>query len=381
MRLLLPGLIDGHVHLREPGLTHKGDMETETRSALAGGVTTVCDMPNTVPPTVTVDALRDKVERAERITDCDIRFFFGVTKPEHLEELWRAAADARLRPRLCGVKCFLDHSTGNQGVEENLLEEAFKSCAELGLVAACHCEDPAINARAKEAETATDIATHSRMRPPTSEAAAVRSAITLAREHGTKLHIAHLSTRGGLALVRAAKGEGVSVTCEAAPHHLFLTVDDYAVLGAFGKMNPPLRTGEDRDALWAGIADGAIDCIATDHAPHMREEKQAGDPLSAPSGVPGVETMLPLLLTVAAGGWPHPSSQRPDTRLAIEDIVRLCFENPNRIFHLGRKEGDVSIEVDPEKEWVIHGKDLHAKCGWTPYEGWRVKGKVTRVVR
>jgi dihydroorotase len=227
---------------------------------------------------------------------------------------------------------------------------------------------------------------HSEMRPPSSEIAAVKRAIGLAREYSTQFHVAHLSTAGGLQLVREAKKEGLSVTCEVAPHHLFLTVDDYQTLGALGKMNPPLRSKEDQAALWVGIADGTVDCIATDHAPHTLDEKQCEDPLKAPSGVPGVETMLPLLLTVAAGGWPHPTGEKVANcpserqgragRLQITDIIRLCFENPNRIFGLGKKKDEHQIQIDVDKEWIIEGKNLHSKCGWTPFEGWRVVGKV-----
>jgi dihydroorotase len=140
-------------------------------------------------------------------------------------------------------------------------------------------------------------------------------------------------------------------------------------------MNPPLREADDQAALWAGIADGTIDCIATDHAPHTLEEKRSGKALEAPSGVPGVETMLPLLLTVASGKWPHPSSSSPVSTFTTEDIVRLCFTNPNRIFRLGASD-EPRVSIDLSTEWVIEGARLHSKCGWTPYEGWKVIGKI-----
>lgn len=383
--LLFPGLIDCHVHLREPGLTQKGDMETETRAARAGGVTTVCDMPNTVPPTVTAATLREKISLAKRIKDCDIRFFFGIVEPSHVEELREVCKDAKLRSRLCGAKVFLDHSTGDQKASYEAAGAAFAACAELGLTLTAHCEDPGVNAAAKASVSRTDIAAHSLLRPPEAEEASVRAAIDLARRHGTHLHIAHLSTREGVDLVRNAKRDRLPITCEVAPHHLFLTVDDYETLGTLAKMNPPVRTVEHRDALWAAIEDGTVDCIATDHAPHTLSEKKNHDSLKAPSGVPGVETMLPLLLTVASGGWPHPSSKRPHIAFSSQDIVRLCFENPNRIFGLRKKnvsEGAPAdlILVDPDETWTIRGKDLRSKCGWTPYEGWQVRGKVRRVI-
>ncbi len=390
-KLLFPGLIDCHVHFREPGITQKETMATGAAAALAGGVTTVCEMPNTVPPTVTVAALADKVRRwdslqsvtpsssalsAERIEG---RFFFGATEPAHLltlRELWTGSSEElqRLKKRCCGLKLYFDHSTGDQKAEGGVIDDAFKLCAELNIPVVCHCEDPEINQAARATyQHSKDIADHSRMRPPESEEKSIKDALALAKKYGTRLHVAHLSTTGGLELIRAAKKSSISVTCEVAPHHLFLTVDDYKTLGTLAKMNPPLRTREHQEALWRRIADGTIDCIATDHAPHTLEEKKCEDPLKAPSGVPGVETMLPLLLTAASEG-----------KLRHSDIVRLCFDNPNRIFALGKQgitEGAPAdlILVDPKKEWVIKGKELHSKCQWTPYEDWHVSGKVVRV--
>jgi len=406
-KLLFPGLIDCHVHFREPGLEQKETMATGSAAALAGGVTTVCEMPNTIPPTVTVVALADKVRRAEKLRinpstefipsafeglrtgneelKIDVRFFFGATKPSHLQalrELWTGASEElqRLKARCCGLKLYFDHSTGNQGADMRVIEEAFKLCAELKIPVVCHCEDARVNQESRSKNKELCIDAHSRIRPPESEVKAIQNALALAKKYDTRLHIAHVSTRGGLELIRAAKQSGITVTCEVAPHHLFLTVEDYVTLGTLAKMNPPLRSREHQEALWKGIEDGTIDCIATDHAPHTLKEKQSGSPLEAPSGVPGVETMLPLLMSVASGQWPHPS---PHTTYHIPhtDILRLCFTNPNRIFSLG-KQGiaeDASADlilVDPKTEWTIMGKELHSKCGWTPYEGWSVRGKI-----
>ena len=399
--ITLPSLIDCHVHFREPGLEHKGTMATEAAAALAGGVTTVCEMPNTKPPTVTVAAFADKVRRAEslktqdtRYKNFDIRFFFGVTEMGHLEELrslWTDPAHATLKARCCGVKLYLDHSTGNQKAEDVVVEEAFRTCAELDCLIVAHCEDADINAAALMNVTrdpasprlrgagmghGTTVDLHSRARPPESEEKSIRDAIAMAKKYGTRFHIAHLSTKGGLDTVRAAKKEGLPVTCEVAPHHLFLTTDDYATLGTLVKMNPPLRTKDHQEALWEGITDGTIDCCATDHAPHTLEEKRGGNPLGTPSGVPGVATMLPLLITVAAGKWPGPKLQTANYKLQTIDIVRLCFTNHNRIFRLGKDPSAVHTTIDPDAEWIIRGRDLPSKCGWSPYEGWRVWGKI-----
>ncbi len=363
----LPGLIDCHVHFREPGFEHKATMKSEAASARAGGVLTVCEMPNTNPPCVTVDALRQKIDIADGITDCDIRFFFGLTEAAHIEELRTAWTDPELKRRLCGVKLYLDHSTGNQKVEGGIVEDIFKVCAELGATLVAHCEDADINAAAAKhirdnGGDENDVSLHSLMRPSASEAKAVEYAIGLSEKHGTAFHVAHLSTAQALQHIRQAKADGARVSCEVAPHHLFLSIEDYEHLGTLGKMNPPLRPRSDVDALWLGIEDGTVDCIATDHAPHTLEEKQVQPALSAPSGVPGVETMLPLLLT----------------KLSPEQITKLCYENPNRIFNLGASD-EPRITINLDEEYEIRAADLHSKCTWTPFEGMVAKGRVTEV--
>ena len=409
--LIFPGLIDCHVHFREPGNTDAEDMESGAASAIAGGVTTVCDMPNTNPPTCTREALADKIERAKRIEGCDIRFFFGITQMSHLKELESVDTND-----ICGVKLYFDHSTGDQKANEDVIEEAFELCAKKNLTVVCHAEDAEINAAAKKLVRQDVIEAHSLNRPVASEVKAIKDAIALSKKHGTHLHIAHLSTSDGLDLVKKAKAEGVNVTCEVAPHHLFLSVDDYETLGTLAKMNPPLRTRDHCEALMKGVIDGSVDCIATDHAPHTLKSKQSENPMEAPSGVPGVETMLPLLLN--AGIEP-------------QRILSLCFTLPNRIFNLGKtclpavapsrsptststkfeeykeerrlgkpevqvgKPADLTLvnpglpAIAPPKtaltkksgaeagqSWRIHEKDLKSKCGWTPYEGWKVTGRV-----
>lgn len=395
-KLLFPGFIDCHVHFREPGLEHKATMKSESEAAMAGGVTTVCEMPNTIPPTVTVAALADKVRRAESLKKqdsrqkFDMRFFFGITEEIHLatlRELLDSSSEEtqRLKKYLCGVKLYLDHSTGDQKVHSEMLDDIFKACAEHNIVIVAHCEDPAMNTNAAAQNKRTDIAAHSLIRPAESESAAIDDAISLAKKHGTQFHVAHLSTERGLHLVRQAKADGLPVTCEVAPHHLFFTTDDYEKLGTLIKMNPPIRSREHVEALWQGIADRTVDCISTDHAPHTLEEKRNNEPLKAPSGVPGVETMIPLLLSVSAGHWPHHRSGHTDFAFSPSDIHRLCFANPNRIFSLGREDltdgaRTPVVVVDPAAEWQIKGSQLHSLCGWTPYEGWRVKGAVVSIV-
>lgn len=378
--VVFPGLIDCHVHFREPGFEHKATMKSEAASARAGGVTCVCDMPNTDPPTTTIIALSDKIRRAREVTDCDIRFFFGVTSGIHLatlKDLWTSNSEElqQFKKYCCGVKLFLDHSTGNQKIEEDLLDEVFLACAECHIPIIAHCEDPQMNADALAANSETDVSAHSAIRTSKSEATAIKKAIALVKIHGTAFHVAHLSSKRGLDLIVAAKKEGLPVTCEVAPHHLLLSELDYKTLGTLCKMNPPVRTVADNEALWQALEDGTIDCVATDHAPHTLAEKKEWEmhpgmsALDAPSGVPGVETALPILLY----------------RLQPERIHALMFHNPNRIFGLGKEDlvvgshADIVI-VDPLVKREIHAADLHSKCGWTPFEGREVRGQVVRVV-
>lgn len=378
--LVYPALIDCHVHFREPGLTHKATMLSESKAARAGGVTTVCDMPNTNPPTFTAQALADKVSRAEKIQDCDIRFFMGATKSGHLEELrsvWTESSPEmqRLKKRCCGLKLFLENSTGDLKIEPKTVEEAFRICSEIDCSITAHCEDPTLNAAAAAANRSDNISAHDTMRPAESEAISIEYALSLVRKYGTRFHVAHLSTALGTDCVRQAKAEGLPVTCEVTPHHLYLHTGHYKELGTLVKMNPPIRSHADSVALWKGIADGTVDCIATDHAPHLLEEKKQHPPLSAPSGVPGVETMLPLLLTAAAKGT-----------ITYGDIYRLCFTNPNTIYRLGTQdvtEGsspDILI-VDPSEKWILRATELHSACGWTPFEGFEAEGRPKYVLR
>jgi dihydroorotase len=390
---IFPGFIDPHVHFREPGLEHKETMATGAAAAFAGGVTTVCEMPNTNPPTVTIAAFADKVRRAANVNGYDIRFFFGITEAIHLfafrEMMGSDSAEMRrLRARCSGVKLYLDHSTGNQKVDGGIVPQIFEACSAHDVVLVAHCEDPEINANAAAQNTRTDVAAHTLMRPSESEAASIEYALSLVRQYRTRFHVAHLTTLQGIDLVRRAKAEGLPVTCEVTPNHLFLTTDDYETLGTRMKMNPPIRSRDHQEALWEGIADGTVDIIATDHAPHTIEEKTGADvrehPLRAPSGIPGVETRIPLLLSVAAGHWPHPRSRSAVRSFAYDDLVRTCFTNPNTIFRLSKKmpeEGGDTVTIDLNAEWIIEGSKLHSKCGWTPYEGWKVKGKIVETKR
>ncbi len=352
---ILPGLIDAHVHLRDPGATHKEDFATGTRAALAGGVTTVLDMPNNPQPTTSRATLEEKrvIARAQAV--CDFGFFIGATAEN---------ANACGSVGAVGVKMYMGASTGDLLVTEfDALYQHFAARSNLPIVV--HAED---NDALKFFASDPARTRHSARRPPISAALAVSRALALAEETGRPLHIAHLSTAREIELVKAAKTRGVNVSCEVTPQHLFLSTDDEERLGAFGIVNPPLRSPDDVRALWENLRH--TDLIATDHAPHTVAEKQSAKP---PSGMPGLETMLPLLLTAVS-----------EKRLTLQDLARLTARNPARVFQLARKGeiaagGDADLTfVRVDEEYVLQ-KPWQTKCNWSPFEGRRVRGKVTRV--
>jgi dihydroorotase len=322
----LPALVDVHVHLREPGGEHKEDITTGTAAALAGGVTIVLDMPNTYPPVVDAAALDRKQQLASQKALCDVGFYVGAASTN-------ASEAARLAGRVAGLKIYLDQTYGPLRMRDL----------------------PALLAHFRAWPADRPIAVHA-------EGLSMAIAIGLARSFGRRLHVCHVSLAEEIALIRAAKGSGAALTCEVTPHHLFLTEADAGRLGGYGSMRPPLATEADRAALWANL--DVVDCIATDHAPHSRAEKEGQ---GAPPGVPGLETMLPLLLTAIADG-----------RLTLERLVELTYEAPRRIFGLPAQP-DTWIEVDLDARYAIGHEGLHTKCGWTPFEGLPVQGRVRRV--
>ena len=355
-KLLLPGAIDAHVHFREPGFSHKETWETGSQSAAAGGVTTVVDQPNTEPPTVDGAAFDEKAELA-RASIVDYGINGGVTPDWDPDELFS-------RPLFALGEVFLADSTGEMGIEEPLFREAAARAAEEDVVVTVHAEDADRfdeSARTDESgRERSDADAWSAYRTAEAEAVAVERACEIGSEVGAEIHVAHTSTPEG---VEAAAAAGAS--CEVTPHHLFLSREDLGDLGTFGRMNPPLRSEGRRKRMFELLADGTIDIVATDHAPHTREEKDASI-WEAPSGVPGVETMLPLLLEAA----------RQD-RLSYERIQEVTAEAPARIFGLpskGRIEVGADADlvlVDPDASREIRSEDLHSNCTWTPFEGHR----------
>ncbi len=357
---VLPALIDPHVHFRVPGGEHKEDWKTAALSAVRGGVTTVCEMPNNNPSCTTRERLIEKkklIDSQLKEAGIPLRYslYFGADK-ENFDQI------ERVKGEVGALKIFMGCSTGGLVIDtDEALEGAFSAAKEAGMLVAVHAEDEEMLQEAKKKYVgATDPAVHSKMRPKEAAICATKKAIELCEKYNTPLYILHLSTKEELELVRQAKKRGLPVFAEVTTHHLFLSEEDYKQHGTFVQMNPPLRSLEDQAALWEGIRDGTVDTIGTDHAPHTIEEKKL--PFGkAPSGIPGVETLLPLMLDAVSQG-----------RLTLQRLLELCCLGPRKLFQFA-PNNDVVL-VDLELESKVLGEKLSSKCGWTPYEGRVLKG-------
>jgi dihydroorotase len=345
---LLPGMIDAHVHFREPGFSHKETWSTGSRSAAAGGVTTVFDQPNTDPPTVDGRRFDRKADLAGA-SAVDWGINGGVTDEWDPDELLS-------KPIAALGEVFLADSTGDMGIEADLFEDAVERATEAGVTVTVHAEDADLFDQSAKARDDADA--WSAYRTAEAEAAAVERACSVASDVGARIHVAHTSTPEGVDLAAEA-----GMTCEVTPHHLFLSREDLDELGTFGRMNPPLRSEARREALFDRLVDGTVDIVATDHAPHTRDEKDASI-WDAPSGVPGVETALPLLLEEARQGTIGYERIRDVTAANVAEI----FDLPAKGRIEAGRDADLVL-VDPEDSVPIRGDELHSKCGWTPFEG------------
>jgi dihydroorotase len=357
--LLLPGLIDDQVHFREPGLTHKGNLHTESRAAVAGGITSYIDMPNTLPPTTTLDALNDKLERASRSSLANYAFAIGATN-DNLAELQQAIG------RAIAVKVFLGSSTGNLLVDNpTSLKRIF---SELKTILLAHCESETL-IRANRAQyiqafgTDLDTTFHPLIRSAEACYASSSEAVALARKYNTRLHLFHLSTAREMDLLESKPLKDKRITAEVCIHHLWFSDEDYAPLGSRIQWNPAIKTPADRDALRQALIDGKIDVIATDHAPHTWSEKQ-GSCLQAASGAPMVQHALVVLLELCRQGIFTP-----------ELIVEKMAHAPATLFGL-KDRGYLRpgyyadfVLVDPHRPWTVTKDNLLYACGWSPLEG------------
>lgn len=329
--LKLPGLIDPHVHVREPGATHKEDWDTSTQAALAGGITTILAMPNTKPPIFDDLTFELAVNAAKAKARCDFGQYVGAG-PINSE------IAASLAPKAAGLKMYLDSTFGELRLDDMTLWA------------------PHFQKFPKSAP----MVMHS-------ESRTMAAAILFSAMHDHPIHIAHVSLKEEILLIKAAKEKGIKVTCEVCPHHLFLSKDDIPVISrghpGRGEVRPRLAAKEDVDALWSNL--DVIDCFATDHAPHTLEEKDGENP---PPGFPGLETLLPLLLTAVK-----------EKRLTIEDIIQKSVVNPRKIFSIP-EPSETWVEVDENAEFEIKAEEQFTRCGWTPFEGCKVNGRVRKVV-
>jgi len=360
-RLLLPGIIDDQVHFREPGLTHKADINSETRAAVAGGVTSYMEMPNTLPQTINRGALKDKQERAAETSLCNYSFYLGATN-DNIDEIRNTDPDTT-----CGVKVFMGSSTGNMLVDN--IESLRNIFAESPVLVACHCEDEQVIRRNLKIYTdkyGDDIPVnfHPAIR---SREACIKSsslAVKLAEEFNTRLHILHLSTAAEMDLFdNSIPLEKKRITAEACVHHLWFDDTDYNEKGNYIKWNPAIKTAFDRRALIESINNDKIDIIATDHAPHTQEEKQ--QPYTAtPSGGPLVQHSLAAMLELSKQG-----------KIRIEKIVEKMCHNPAIAFGINERgfiregyKADLCL-VNPDREWKVTKDNIFYKCKWSPFEG------------
>jgi carbamoyl-phosphate synthase/aspartate carbamoyltransferase/dihydroorotase len=328
LMIKIPGLIDAHVHIREPGGTHKEDWDSGTAAALAGGFTTILTMPNTQPPVTDENSLRIALTAANSKARCDYAQFLGAG-PDNLDLL------ESLAPKTAGLKMYLDQTYGPLRLDNmSLWMEHFNRWPHNFPIVA-HAEGRTMAA-----------------------------VILLAVIYDRSVHLAHVSLRDEIHLIRAAKEKGIKITCEVTPHHLFLTKADTQLIGVGrSEVRPRLATPSDQEALWSNL--DVVDVFATDHAPHTLEEKESENP---PPGFPGLETALPLFLTAVHEG-----------RLTIDDVLKRMVSRPRQIFHIP-DQYETWVEIDPTQKWEIQAAHTFTRCKWTPFEGRKVIGRVNRVV-
>ncbi|MDX2245994.1 MAG: dihydroorotase [Bacteroidia bacterium] len=371
-KYLLPGVIDDQVHFREPGLTHKADLSSESLAAVAGGITSFMEMPNTVPQTLTQELLEKKFRRAAEVSPANFSFFMGASN-DNLEEVLKTNPLT-----VCGIKVFMGSSTGNMLVDdEKVLENIFR---EAPMLVATHCEKEEIirqNTAFFLDQYGEDIPVKFHPEIRSEEACYVSSAqaVALAQKYGTRLHVLHISTEKELALFdNALPLHQKKITAEVCVHHLWFSAEDYTEKGLLIKWNPAVKKLSDREALRRALIEDRLDIIATDHAPHTREEKN-NSYMKAPSGAPLVQHSLPAMLELAAEGV-----------LSLEKVVEkmahspaVCFSIQERGFVREGYYADLVI-VDPDQPWRVSKENILYKCGWSPLEGTLFRHKIDTTI-
>jgi dihydroorotase len=364
---LIPGVIDDQVHFREPGLTYKGDIYSESRAAIAGGVTTYMEMPNTYPQAVTQEILEEKYKRASEVSAANFSFYMGATN-DNLDEVLKT------NPKnVCGIKVFMGSSTGNMLVDdENTLSEIFKNAPTL---VATHCEDEKTIlknieiARGRYGEN-VPMSRHAHIRSDEACYISSSKAVELASKFNTRLHILHLSSAKEMGLFEAGNVTSKKITAEVCVHHLWFDDLDYLTLGTKIKWNPSIKTRKDKEALWEALLSDKIDVIATDHAPHTIEEKN-NSYFKAPSGGPLVQHALVAMLEMSRKGF-----------ISIEKVIQKMCHAPADLFRIENRgyirEGYFAdlVLVDPNHSWVVSPENILYKCGWSPFEGIEFSNKV-----
>lgn len=367
-KMIFPGVIDEHVHFREPGMTEKGDIASESRAAVAGGVTSFFDMPNTSPQTTTIEAWEAKMARAAEVSAANYAFFLGAANG-NIDEI--LSADYT---RIPGIKLFMGSSTGGMLVNrEDAMRKLFTN---FPYVIACHAESEDVIAanRARllaQYPEGIPVGLHSTLRSREACVEATRKAVNLARETGARLHVMHVTTADELEFFDAGDVALKRITAETCPHYLCFTSDSVAATGGLTKCNPAIKEESDRRALLRAVTEGKIDVIATDHAPHMIASKLGGDALTTASGMPSVQFALPVMLQLTRKGL-----------FTIEDVVEKMSGAPARLYRMSRRGyvrphyvADLVI-IDPDADYTIKREDVLSTCGWSPYEGMRLNFRV-----
>ncbi len=367
-KMVLPGFIDTHVHFREPGFAEKGNIHSESMAAVAGGVTTYFDMPNNIPATTTIEAWRDKMERAAESSMANYAFYLGVTA-DNIDEL--LAAD---HSRIPGVKLFMGSSTGDMLVDNDAaIRRLFE---EYPGVIAVHAESEREIARQKAILTkqypeGIPVGMHHLVRSRQACVEATRRAVALARETGARLHVLHITTADELEFFSRGAVEGKKITAETCPHYLYFDHESVEATGGLTKCNPAIKDAADQKALRHAVAEGLIDTIGTDHAPHQLVQKRVNNALKAASGMPSAQFALPLMLQLANRGC-----------FTYEDVVEKMAHNPARIFNIDRRGfirpnywADLVV-VDPDADYTLDSAEVISPCGWTPYEGIRLRFRI-----